>query len=238
MKKKVFSIALVIALIAIMVGGSLAYFTAEDKVENTFTIGSVNIEIWENGEVADDEEEMGQLLPIVNTDDPSADENYRDKVVQVKNTGNNPAYIRTHIAVPTALVGYLNLDVKTENWTFQYSGTAQVDGVAYTVYTYDYDYELAAGETTDKLLNGVYLYSYVDLKDNPATTETEDLEFCIRNDDGTYTYSGFAAYTGSGVAIQGINVLVASQAIQSEGFEDGATAALNAGFGENTNPWQ
>ena len=41
MKKKVLSIALIVALIAIVVSGSLAYFTDRDEVNNTFTIGSV-----------------------------------------------------------------------------------------------------------------------------------------------------------------------------------------------------
>ena len=48
MKKKILGVALVVALVAIMVGGTLAYFTAEDEVTNTFTIGSVKIEIYEN----------------------------------------------------------------------------------------------------------------------------------------------------------------------------------------------
>ena len=50
MKKKVLSVALVVAMIAIMVSGTLAYFTARDDVTNTFTVGSVEIEIYENGE--------------------------------------------------------------------------------------------------------------------------------------------------------------------------------------------
>jgi len=237
MKKKILGVALVVALVAIMVGGTLAYFTAEDEVTNTFTIGSVKIEIWENNEIADEVEEMGQLLPIVNTNTPSDDENYIDKVVTVKNTGNNPAYVRTHIAIPSQLMGYLKLDTKEENWNYSGISNATVGGVNYVVFSYDYKHELVANETTDVLLRGVYLGSDVDLKDNPDTPATEDLEFCIRNQDGSYTYSGFAAYTGSGAAIQGINVLVASEAIQAEGFSDAATA-LTSGFGTATNPWQ
>ena len=34
-----------------------------------------------------------------------------------------------------------------------------------------------------------------------------------------------------------LNILVASEAIQAQGFTGGATAALDAGFGANTNPW-
>ena len=105
MKKKVLSIALVLSLLAIMVGGTLAYFTAEDEVTNTFTVGSVKIEIYENDkETVDDTMTFGPLTPVVNVEDPSADISYVNKVVDVKNTGNNRAYVRVHIAVPTKLV--------------------------------------------------------------------------------------------------------------------------------------
>jgi len=240
MKKKIMGVALVVALVAIMVGGTLAYFTAEDEVTNTFTIGSVKIEIYENDAPTESDtvEFDKPFVPVVNMTEPSKDESYIKKEVNVKNTGNNAAYIRTHIAIPTALVGYIYLDLDETGWTRQQPDTtATVENVAYTVFTYNYNAELAPDYTTSKLLKGVYLGSDVDLKDNPDTPATEDLEFCIRNQDGSYTYSGFAAYTGSGSAIQGINVLVASEAIQAEGFSDAATA-LTSGFGTATNPWQ
>ena len=47
MKKKILSVALVVAVLAIVVGGTLAYFTDDDKVTNTFTFGSVLIDIIE-----------------------------------------------------------------------------------------------------------------------------------------------------------------------------------------------
>lgn len=43
MKKKVISIALVIALIAVIAAGSFAYFTDKDSATNTFTVGKVDI---------------------------------------------------------------------------------------------------------------------------------------------------------------------------------------------------
>lgn len=61
MKKKVLTVALVVALIAIMVSGTLAYFTDNDEVTNTFTIGSVEIEIHENGALVE-----GEALTICN----------------------------------------------------------------------------------------------------------------------------------------------------------------------------
>lgn len=48
MKKKVISIALIIALIAVIAAGSFAYFTDNDKETNTFTVGNVKIDLIES----------------------------------------------------------------------------------------------------------------------------------------------------------------------------------------------
>lgn len=48
MKKKITAIALVVCLVAVaIVGGSLAYFTDEEKATNTFTVGNVDITLTE-----------------------------------------------------------------------------------------------------------------------------------------------------------------------------------------------
>lgn len=48
MKKKILSIALVVAMIAVIAAGSLAYFTDKDAAENTFTVGNVHIKLLES----------------------------------------------------------------------------------------------------------------------------------------------------------------------------------------------
>jgi predicted ribosomally synthesized peptide with SipW-like signal peptide len=239
-KKKVLVAALAVALLAIMVGGSLAYFTDNDEVTNTFTIGSVLIDIWENNTPTDSDvmEFDTPLVPVVNTTDVSADDGFADKVVKVENTGVSSAYVRTHIAVPTALIGYLELKLDLSAWTYVGTTTATVEGVDYTVFTYDYNSALAADAFTEDLLLGAYLKADVDLKDNPATPSA-DLEICKKEANGTYTFSGYVAHekTNAGYEATTLNILVASEAIQSQGFTAGATDALNSGFGANTNPW-
>ena len=235
MKKKVLAIALAVVLIAIMVSGTLAYFTAEDEVENTFTIGSVKIEIYENDKATtSDTISFGKLTPVVK-ETPSEDESYIEKVVDVKNIGANDAYIRTHIALPTALIDYLQLDVTTDGWSYIGSTTASVGGVNYTVFTYDHTAAVSPNGFTSELLQGVYLKSDVDLAENADG----NLVF-VKKTEGEITHnSGFVAHTknadGSYTSAK-VNILVASQAIQTKGFTDGATHALNSGFGID-NPW-
>ena len=224
MKKKILSIALVAALIAIMVSGSLAYFTDNDEVTNTFTVGSVKIEIHENGEATDkDSIPFGKLTPIVNTTTPSDDVSYFDKVVDVKNVGANDAYIRTHIAVPTALIGYLQLDVTTTGWTYigtlAGSSTATVGGIHYTVFTYDHTAAVAPDGFTSELLQGVYLKSDVDLEEDA----NGNLWFVKKTNGEITDHSSFMAHekTAMGYVSKTVSVLVASQAIQAQGFENG-----------------
>ena len=235
MKKKLLLAAVIVAALALMVSTSLAYFTADDAANNVFTVGSVKIEIYENDQATDsDTLTFGTLTPIVNVNDPSVDISYIEKVVDVKNTGSNAAYIRTHIALPTDLVDYLCLDISETGWTKQADSTATVDGVEYTVYTYDHDDAVAAKDFTAELLQGVYLASHVDLDEDA----NGNLVFILRNENGEkVAESAFVAHTlnadGSYTSAT-VNVLVASQAIQADGFDD-ATTALNSGFASN--PW-
>ena len=48
MKKKILSIALVVAMVAVIAAGSLAYFTDKKAAKNTFTVGNVKIALLES----------------------------------------------------------------------------------------------------------------------------------------------------------------------------------------------
>lgn len=87
MKKKIISIALVVAMIAIIAAGSFAYFTDTDKADNTFTVGNVKIELtepnWETqGKIDADTVYAGEAL----AKDPT-----------VENTGKNPCFVRVKV---------------------------------------------------------------------------------------------------------------------------------------------
>lgn len=118
MKKKIVSLCLVVALLAVAIGGAtLAYFTDTDAATNTFTVGNVKIKLIEqergekDGEKAlVDFEQNKPLYPIVGSAQGEKDEfdlpvakNYVDKVVTIKNETSEPAYIRAYFAIPSAL---------------------------------------------------------------------------------------------------------------------------------------
>ena len=102
-KKKILVLALTIAMVAILaVGGSLAYLTDTKTATNTFTVGNVKIDLIEqqkgaNGPV--DFEQNKVLKP-----GKSNDGNAVSKIVTVKNTGANDAWVWVELKIPTVLV--------------------------------------------------------------------------------------------------------------------------------------
>ena len=114
MKKKITALFLCVALAAIaIVGASLAYFTDTDNETNTFAVGNVKIDLieQERGENGLQPFTQGKKLsPIVGSAQGEKDElgmptakNYVDKMVTVRNTGSEKAYIRAYFAIPAAL---------------------------------------------------------------------------------------------------------------------------------------
>ena len=254
MKKKILAIGLVVAMAATaVVGGTLAYFTDTDQKTNTFTAGGVKIDLIEQqvndgGTALEDFKQNQVLMPIVGSAQGDKDsfgqpvaENYIDKIVTIKNTGNSDAYVRAYFAIPTALDdGYetfnagLNVlhfnfgnangattqgnqwNLNNDSGTWKYYETT-IDGVKYNVYYADYYTTLAAGATTEQFISGVYLDKNVDMKDGKYVdkrNKSADLSIL----EGT------------------VNCPVMAVAVQAAGF-DSVDAAVNAAFGANFNPF-
>ena len=285
MKKKILALCLVVVLaITAVTGATLAYFTDSDKAENVVTFGNVKIEQWEQERDGSEFVQNQNILPAVlnkltksnvtvngyTFPIRSLEGNYVDKIVSVKNTGTNPAYIRTIVAVPS-INGYDDDPDATFNplhWNYlaasDFEGTGYdwtpskddayvdqtyknangevvsvankvqdvvIDGVTYDLYIGTYNAAVEAGKITAPAMAGFYLhdtfgydaekgnYFFVDGKKVP-----HDLTEWIKADDnGKVT----------------MKILVASQACQTEGFDD-AFEALNTAFGAITkenHPW-
>ena len=230
MKKKLLTYGLILAVAAIAIaGGSLAWFGDEDEVTNVFTIGSIDIvqnEVFEQG---------SQLIPVVNVGlDPAADvtedANFVQKEVDVSNVGLNDAYVQTFVAVPAQLdkEGVLHIHTTSTDWevtrlddtvTGLDSAQPQLTCNIYKfVYVGNGDGILASGDTTSKVMDGVYIDWEADRK---AT---------VYNADGTVKEAYFVM---DGImltefnAAELLNVYVASQAIQARGFSNAAEALSN-----------
>ena len=219
MKKKILTVSLVVVLIAIMVSGTLAYFTAEDNVTNTFTIGSVEIKVEETFTAPTG------MLPIVNTTTPSADENYVNKDARITNTGRNDAYVQAFVAIPSALdnaEAFHVEDAASGDWTKANGsvGTVTIKNVEYNVYKYVYNKVLNPNASTSDFITGAYLDAGLDVK-----KDTNGFLRVVMNGQMIDTFD----------ASTPINVYVAGQAGQADGFGDNAVAAdvLAQAFGSS-----
>lgn len=262
MKKKILSICLV-AVIAVMAitGASLAYLTDTDEAENTFVIGNVKIEQYEKDRNGNDFVQDQKLLPIVN-DSKDANGyhlggNYIDKIVTVKNTGSEAAYIRTHIAFPAALddgpmtynasANVLHWNGASANDTFgaaNFGGTIENDW--YWGKSVENDWPNNGGDwncyqtTIDDVLYNVYVVTHGTAVEAEATTAPSlfgvYLDAGVNCDENGY----FIMRNGARVDVDMSNtdVLVLSEAVQAAGW-DNAFTALDQAFGAvgSYNPW-
>lgn len=257
MKKKIIALSLVavMALVAIT-GATLAYFTDTDEATNTFTVGNVEIDLIEQQRGENGLEEFTQqkhLYPIVGSAQGEKDDyclpvanNYVDKIITVKNTGSEDAYVRVYFAIPSALDdGYdqfnagknilhfnfgkyydaENVEHSTDEkeWNWKHDGEwnyyeTTIDGIAYNVYFADYYTALAPGATTERAINGLYLDKSFDYS------------------DGKYYAFGQEITLDDGWNWEKVSCPVYSVAVQAAGF-DSATEAINAAFGAQFNPW-
>lgn len=102
MKKKITAIFLCVALVAIaVVGASLAYFTDTKSATNTFTVGNVKINLIEQQKGENGLEAFASNKTLV---PGTSDKNAVSKIVTVKNTGANDAWVWVDLKIPAYLV--------------------------------------------------------------------------------------------------------------------------------------
>lgn len=255
MKKRIVTIALVVALVAIAAVGTLAYFTDTDNATNTFTVGNVSIDLieqqrGENGLVPF--EQNKKLYPIVGSAQGEKDEygmplakNYVDKMVTIQNTGSEKAYIRAYFAIPSALDdGYETFNAGLNVLHFNFGNKVENGVVTSTegaewIWTHGNKWNYF--ETTiDGIKYNVYFADYYQAVDAGATTEQLvqgvylDKTFDIK--DGKCYAFGKEVTLDDGWSWRSVSCPVFAVACQAEGF-DSAAAAMDAAFGANYNPW-
>lgn len=255
MKKRIVTIALVVALVAIAAVGTLAYFTDTDKATNTFAVGNVEIKLieqqrGENGLVPF--EQNKKLYPIVGSAQGEKDEygmpiakNYVDKMVTIQNTGSEKAYIRAYFAIPSALDdGYETFNAGLNVLHFNFGNKVENGVVTSTegaewIWTHGSKWNYF--ETTiDGIKYNVYFADYYQAVDAGITTEQLiqgvylDKSFDIK--DGKCYAFGNEVTLDAGWDWSKVSCPVFAVACQAEGF-DSAAAAMDAAFGAKYNPW-
>ena len=258
-KRRILAAAMALCIVAIIaVGATLAYLTDTKNAVNTFAIGNVKIELIEQqrkekgSTKLENFDQDKKLYPIIGSAQGEKDaigmptaKNYVDKMVTIKNTGSEKAYIRAFFAIPSALddgyetfnagknVLHFNFGNKVVNgvisstegvewsWThgskWNYFETT-MDGIKYNVYYADYYQAVDADATTEQLIQGVYLDKSFDMKE-----------------DGAYCF-GEKLVLDAGWDWSKVSCPVFAIAAQAEGF-DTAEEAITAAFGANYNPW-
>lgn len=238
MKKKILSIALIVAMIAVIAAGSFAYFTDTDNAKNVFAVGGVNVALHEankdNPAKVDADYhkwlEDQVLMPGDNNTNTIA------KRVYVENTGKSASYVRVHIAIPAVLDNaqpdfdasknllHFNADttyLKTGAWNW---GTKVVDGRS--------DAFVGTGDTWNfytttigGIAYNVYVVTYETALDAAATTPDAMHQVYLYKDVTN------ADIEKANKTLKGNwNILVVAEAGQVEGFSDAFTA-LNTQFG-------
>ena len=199
MKKKLTALGLVVAVVASLFAGmTLTYFTDKDTVTNTFTIGDVDIDVYETSasdpSIKVDSNTYTNIVPGVKyAKDPT-----------IENIGSNGAYARMLVTVPKDLHNKLAelhftlsdifekaLD-ENDEWKWTYDEFIENAGENAVTYIYNYNGTLGSGEKAT-------LFKSFTL---PATLSQDDL---------TNVNHSF-------------NIVVTGQAIQADGFTTAAAA--------------
>lgn len=260
MKKKLTLVVTSVLLVAaLVIGGTLAYFTDTDEATNTFTAGNVKIQLIEqerDGEGGLRDFTQGQaLLPIVGSAQGEKDQlgqpiakNYIDKIVTVKNTGASAAWVRAYFAIPSALddgfeesfnasMNILHFNFGNENGVSTYNNQWQWGSEAKPNHSGWNYFET----TIDDVFYNVYYADYYQVL--PAGKTTEQFVSGVyldanvnTNDQGQYTITRNGVTSKiedfDGTAKCPVYVV----AVQDAGFTN-AAEAVTAAFGADFNPW-
>lgn len=170
MKKKIATIAVLLLCLGMLGYTTIAYFNTQNTARNVITAGNIDIELQEKTADGKDFTNVVNVMPGQEV----------SKIVRVKNTGNNPAYIRIEVQKDIKLadgqngegdLGLITLDFDSDNWTLGEDGY------------YYYNQPIAAGESTaalfrnvtfDKTMGNLYQNSTAVIKVNAQATQVKN----------------------------------------------------------------
>lgn len=194
-KSLIYGVVSLTLFAAIILSSAFAWLKARDDVRNSFTLGDVKVELWENFDTNfNGSVERGE---IYGPDDPDTimmtGENKilpSETVIKqpyIKNTGKNDAYVYMSVGIPkddvvisSPATGEIDYDgsgvievfslegMDNENWSLVSSDPLRIDD-NYNYYLYAYNKPLPAGEDTENLFGGV---KYANVVENFINNDT------------------------------------------------------------------
>lgn len=211
MKKKLIVLTLV-TILAILAFGSatIAYFTdTATAIANTFTVGSVKIELNQNTLVGFENVVPGRKVELHPT---------------VENVGKSAAYVRIRVLIPENLFNVLS---KESSW----NATALADGtVTSNAATYYQDHANTLSNDFIVTRNEKQYYSF-DFTYTASLGATETTVSCW-----DYICISTSADNADLSGITTFDVLVEADAIQAEGFDSAADAFAAFDSQRSANP--
>lgn len=239
--KKVLGFMLVMALtITGTIGATVAYLADKDAQKNTFTVGNVAIDLWEDfGD--NDENGLEELHPSTGKDAEGNIINAVEKEVYVTNTGSEDAYVRVHIAIPEVLDnGNPDFDAGKNVLHFNYApesiGAGKWDWSKLTS-----DKEPHYTAKTDDKYEGNWNYYTVQVDGVWYNVYVVTYEKALAKDESTVDAMSQVYLDGkvTNADVERIDtvlgddawkILVVAEGVQAKGFDDAYTA-LDAAFG-------
>ncbi len=172
----------------LVVGGTLAYFTATDDAKNTFTVGDVDITLTEDAWTETGSSQADNVVP--------GREIAKDPTV-VAAQGSQPSYVRLVVQVPEALDDFIKFGDLSTGWS-QVGTAATAEGIV--SYVFEYADAIADEASTTALFHTVTISPEAtgeDLADFAAGFDINVLAYAVQAEGFTSAAEAFTtAFSG------------------------------------------
>ena len=146
-KQKIFALSIIAIMLALVVGGSSAFFATSGVAHNVITTGGVAIELIEDTDVIGED---GRPVPFVNIEGATPGQRI-SKMPRIKNVDDGEVYVRMRVS---SYVEFMNGGVNKVAFANAFSPDISRSW-SYRDGYYYYMYPLAKGETTRALFTTV-----------------------------------------------------------------------------------
>ena len=189
MKKKIIALALVLCMVAVaVVGGTLAYFTADDSATNTFTVGNVTIDLVEEQWDAVGEKEAEDAYP----GEPLA------KDPKVINKGANPCFVRISVSNLDQFVEKYGDGAMIDYRTNYVVGQTSEDWTYHTDGYFYYEKVLGVDETTSVVFDSIVIP--VEVENSEEALPIEVIAQAVQAQGARPSFSAVKAMTVAEIA--------------------------------------